>query len=214
MEYFDCRAAYRAALRDRVRPLLRARGWRGTAPTWTFTNEVGNRAIVNFQASRYSNRWDYMFMVNLMVQPRPWIEYWNEQPGGEVGTDWGLWGSHLSGTCGLNRGHSSIDWGFRTEAESVACFDEVIERLTDEALPTLDRMLDNDHLLDHFRRTSRNGLSHPLLLAEYGPSEELTAACRVLIDTPEDADWPTPFADSLHAWIMDRVGGSPHERPA
>ncbi|GAB2699191.1 hypothetical protein GCM10027089_21420 [Nocardia thraciensis] len=45
-----------------------------------------------------------------------------------------------------------------------------------------------------------------MLLAEYGPSEELTAACRELLEAPEDAQWLTPDAGSLHAWIIHRIG--------
>ncbi|MFB7718171.1 DUF4304 domain-containing protein [Nocardia sp. NPDC056100] len=199
MDQFDCTKSYRELLRDRVGPVLRSAGWKGTAPTWTITNPAGNRAVVNFQGNKYSRREQARFFINLRIQPKVWVEYWKAiYPDQQLTTKSGLWFERMD-PPGAN------EWNFTTAAEAEECFDHIVARLNGEALPTMQELLDNERLIALL--TSRSA-THPgvaVLLTENGPSKELTALCRALQQPAED-QLRRRYRDQALDWIETKLG--------
>ena len=64
----------RDGLREVLGPSVRARGYRGTNPTWRKHNDLGDVAVINVQSSAFNDPDDGTCVVNLGVAPRPWIE--------------------------------------------------------------------------------------------------------------------------------------------
>ena len=69
------RDSLRAALRDLVGPVARAHGFKGSAPNWRRSTDLGDWAIVNVQSSRYSTREYLRCVINLSVAPEPWLAW-------------------------------------------------------------------------------------------------------------------------------------------
>ena len=97
-------ADLRDALRDWLGPALRARGFKGSAPTWSLTNDRGDVAFINVQSSTSSTKEQVRCIVNYSVAPEPWVRfgrwrsngrdgrsglYWDriDAPGGEPGRE-------------------------------------------------------------------------------------------------------------------------------
>ncbi|MCR6484277.1 DUF4304 domain-containing protein [Amycolatopsis sp. OK19-0408] len=143
---------FRAMLRDRIGPALRAEGFTGTAPTWRLTAPTGDCAIVNVQSSSMTSATAVRFVVNMAVVPEPW---WNRpgRPGSGVrpGEADGLWRDRLHPTPGVPQHGPEPWWLVRREADLEQCGDDVLRQLASRGVPRLRELLDRERLVATIR---------------------------------------------------------------
>lgn len=148
--------ALKAALRERIQPLLRSHGYKGSLPTWTRKNQAGDVAVVNVQSSSFSSAEEVLCVVNLAVAPKPWLD-WSEvrfgKPVKAVKESDGLWRDRLHATDRrVSRGGEPW-WGVRDTLTAGLAADDMAEQLQTTALPLLEGLLDRDQ----FIKTVRGG---------------------------------------------------------
>ena len=145
-------ATFRAALRDVVGPTVRAHGFKGSAPTWRRTNDLGDCAIVNVQGSSSSSASSGRFVINISVVPAPWAAWMEENLGRRpkaLPESWGLYRDrlHPSGPS------SGPERWWRVDrpriAEDVAA--DMVRQLDAHGWPVLERLLDREAMVEHAR---------------------------------------------------------------
>ncbi len=171
-----------AALRDRVGPALRSRGFKGSAPAWTLTHPSGDRAIVNVQSSDASSSQEVMFTVNTSVIPRAWWRWINH----ELGTSESRPAKQYHGLCRqrlnaqLQQASSRPEWwSVIDEGSAIRACDDVVNQLDHGRLQELQRLLQPGSVLDAARSGRLPGATYDtrgvlaVLLTDKGSSDEL-----------------------------------------
>lgn len=205
-------ALVKRAIAGSVAPILRTRGFRGSWPTWTLTNDLGDVALVNVQSGGWRNSADSaVFYVNVAVVPRPWREWEMACWGGPRRTSLneadGLYRDKLGGGTG--------SWTVTDEASARLAAVDVADRLLLSGLPAIESLLKRSALLEALRY-GRVGMFEnvwsicdvglAVLLAEEGPGDELTRVMASLLEQPSHTEtWPEQRA-KLVIWVEERAG--------
>ncbi|MDQ1526823.1 MAG: hypothetical protein QOG18_1436 [Microbacteriaceae bacterium] len=187
--------ALKATLRDRLGPVLRTAGFKGSAPTWVLTSSTGDRAVVNVQSSDSFSKEEALFTVNLAVVPRAWWR-WESNKLGKSETRAlreydGLWRERLRARKQHALGRHDW-WSVTDESSAHRAVDDVVAQIENEGAAQLQALLEPGAMLAA-ARTGRLGVATfdtrgaiAVLLTENGASEELLALLDEL-ETLEDA---------------------------
>jgi Domain of unknown function (DUF4304) len=205
---------YRCMLRDVVGPAIRAAGFKGSAPTWTFASPSGDLAIVNAQASSFSSARETRFVINLAVVPEPWWSYrqslfTRRRPRASPAD--GLWWDRLHPFSGPYRPGPERWWLVTDETSAAAAGADVVNQLQIDAVPLLKRLVDREQMLASVRRGDFGFLqSDPrgplaVLLAAAGPSDELAA---LLSELSSDDEPMRARYHPLVEWCRARAGST------
>ena len=215
-------AALKAALRDVVGPAARAHGFKGSAPNWRRSNDLGDWAIVNVQSSKYSTRESLRCVINLSVAPEPWLAWTATQRGSlprSPSEAAGLYRKRLlpTGTP------EDVDgwWEVNAPDEAPAVATDMVRRLDGAGWPTLERLLDRDAMLDQVRAGDLGFIKrefHPvlfahaqaMLLSDEGPSAELNEQLAYALDHAHGAQ--REGVREFVAWVRERSQTGPAER--
>ncbi|WP_158852401.1 DUF4304 domain-containing protein [Saccharothrix deserti] len=175
--------AYQLVLRDHIRPLLKAEGFRGSSTTWRRESERGDWAIVNLQRSRQAGRDGIWFTVNLAVVSRPWWEWINEYHGQRPllpREASGYWRTRLDAPDALSAGYR-FWWAVHDTASARACGQDAARQLARTGIPDLLGRLPRSAQFASARAGRFQGVPRrwdqrvplAILLADDGPSPEL-----------------------------------------
>jgi hypothetical protein len=134
---------YRAFMKDRLGPALRARGFRGSAGVFELPNE-DHWAILGFQRSIYGDRQDSRFTLNLTVASKAvWDEARARRPSlppkPAPSTHYGnfIWQRRI----GLLLGGEDKWWRLDHETSLPRLEAEVLDAIDSEALPAIRERL-------------------------------------------------------------------------
>ncbi|ONI81962.1 hypothetical protein ALI22I_37925 [Saccharothrix sp. ALI-22-I] len=175
--------AYKVMLRDHLRPVLKAGGFRGSTTTWRRESERGDWAIVNLQRSRLAGRDGVWFTINLAVVARPWWEWINEyyrQRPALPSAASGYWRTRLDAPDDLSAGYR--DWWAVHDTDSAhACGRDAAEQLARIGIPQVLSRLPRGAQLASARAGRFQGVPRlwdqrvplAILLADDGPNPEL-----------------------------------------
>ena len=216
--------ALRAALRDVVGPAARAHGFKGSAPNWRTSNDLGDWAIVNVQSSKYSTRESLRCVINLSVAPEPWLAWTAAQRGPlprSPGETYGLYRKRL-----LPTGTSEdVDgwWEVNDPDEAPGVATDMVRRLDEAGWPTLERLLDRDAMVDQVRAGDLGYIkreyhaelfahAQALLLSDQGPSAELDEQLAYALDHARGAQ--RDDALEFDAWVRERAGAAVSDAPS
>jgi hypothetical protein len=178
-------------LKDVVAPFLRTRGFKGSGSRWRLMNEFGDVAVVGVQRSSSSTATELRCLINLALVPEPWLA-WKRAQGIQLRAAHegvGLWRARLhAGAPGREEW-----WRVSTEREASSCADDMVRQLEATGVPTLQRLLNRDALIEALR-VGESGFGTPmaadwglaLLLSDAGPSRELHQLLRRLELNPPD----------------------------
>lgn len=193
-------------IKDRIAPVLTAAGFKRKGRLFTRENEFGDRAFVDVHPFKLGDH-DAEFHIDLHIQPRIWHDFLNRDGGHTI---FGLWQSRL-GPSGGQAGGSRDLWSVDLDDDTAGAH---LSKTTAAALPGFLYYLDAETLLAYARNPtdpiSKVGSGFdtiiPMLLAIWGPSEELEQ--RIVALTEEDVDarpgFDTPgFVAFLRAWMAD-----------
>jgi hypothetical protein len=185
----------KAVLRERLGPVLRSAGFKGSAPTWTLTQATGDRAIVNVQSSDSSSTSKVMFIVNTAVVPLAWWRWTNYQLGKSESRSPkeydGLWRKRVHAR--RQQALARPEWWSVTDLASAECaIDDVVQQMDDGVIAGLRRLLEPGAVLEVARSgqlgeakfDTRGAIA--VLLTDSGPSDELQRLLNEL-ETLEDA---------------------------
>lgn len=182
-------AALKAALGEVVVPLLRSRGYKGSSPTWTRANALGDVAVVNVQSSSFSTSEELRCVINLAVAPEPWLAFEASQmdkPVPKAVKEYhGLFRDRLEPSARDPRGSESW-WRVGDARTAKAAAEDMAERLEADGLGRLDDLLDRPTFLDAVRGGDLGMMkaeslpvffdwARAALLADEGSSDELAA---------------------------------------
>jgi hypothetical protein len=138
---------YNSLLRDRVAPMLRSNGWKGSGKDYRRASEL-YRAGINFQKSRWNSKDEVEFTVNLWVLSD---EAMAERSVATIearhrwGSDivviptWGGWSIRIGW---LLPPKTDYWWRLNTGTSPERTQSEVLEALSDYALPAIDRQME------------------------------------------------------------------------
>lgn len=187
--------ALKTALRDRLGPVLRTAGFKGSAPTWVLGSPTDDRAIVNVQSSDSTSKAEALFTVNLTVVPRAWWRWESHKLGKSenraVKEYDGLWRERLRARQQQALGRPDW-WSVTDQASAYRAVDDVVAQVENGATAHLQALVEPGAML----AAARAGRLGPVtfdtrgaiavLLTENGASEELFALLDEL-ETLEDA---------------------------
>lgn len=178
--------ALKSALRDRIGPVARSRGYKGTAPTWRKESALGDWAIVNVQSSSSSSAERLRCVINLAFAPEPWLRWQAAQLGSgmpkSVNETLGLYRQRLHRTGALNGVEGWWEVTDATSAEIAVA--DMGARLADDGWDTLDAMFSRDTMMERLLSGDLGMVQGPrarvlgaqgaaLLLMDDGPSDAL-----------------------------------------
>lgn len=159
------------------------------------TNQHGDYAVVHVQRLQ---RGENGIFVNLQGTPAPWIDYFdNPFPQQAYATaivpDAPMCRKRLRRTDSSGHGPGDI-WSLVADSAAGArlLVDEIVPKLIDEGFPVLKRWLDRDELVDDVQ-CGQN--ARVVLLAEQGPSRELSQELMKYHDAPEFVRWAAEYAE-------------------
>lgn len=202
----------KAALRDVVGPHLRSHGFKGSGSRWRLMNEFGDAAVVGVQRSSSSTATELRCLINLAVVPEPWLA-WNRAQGIQLKSadeSVGLWRDRLHAGP-LDR---EVWWRVRDVRDAASCARDMVQQLEETGVPTLQRLLNRDALLETLRlgelgfgtRAAKRRLADlglAVLLSDAGRSAELEQLLRNLELNPSDG---TAYAQrKLVDWASARA---------
>lgn len=208
--------ALKAALKEHVAPVLRAHGYKGSAPTWRRASGVGDVAVVNVQSSSFSSAAELRCVINLAVAPQPWLD-WSEvkfgRPIKSVKESDGLWRDRLHATDPRVMTGGEPWWGVSEAISARLSAEDMVEQLKTKGLPTLERLLDREAFVNTVRDGNlgfAKAQSLPtffnwallVLLADDRPSAEFTALLSK-VETQDDVRHAEQ-ARRLATWARDR----------
>ncbi|MDF8265588.1 DUF4304 domain-containing protein [Luteipulveratus flavus] len=145
--------ALKDALRERLGPSARERGYQGSAPTWRKSNAAGDWAVVNIQSSSSSTSERLRCILNLAVAPQPWLRLHGERLGRvmpkKVSESLGLYRRrlHPAATPAGIEGW----WEISDAGSAAAAVQDMVEQLELDGFPTLERMLAPKGMLQQVR---------------------------------------------------------------
>lgn len=187
-------AALKDALCDLLGPAARSRGYKGSAPTFRKSSDVGDWAVVNVQSLSWSTSERLDCVVNLAFAPEPWLRWIREKSGKsgaglprQVSESFGLYRErlHPEGTQEGTHG-----WWEVSDAQSAhLAVEDINSELERAGWPILEEMFSRESMLARLRdgdlgEMKRSG-SHlgvyfaradALMLMDDGPSEALESA--------------------------------------
>jgi hypothetical protein len=204
--------ALKAALRDRLGPVLRTAGFKGSAPTWVLSSPTDDRAVVNVQSSSSSSTQEALFTVNLAVVPRAWWRWQSHDLGKSetrpVKEHHGLWRDRLRARTQQASGRPDW-WSVTDESSAHHAVDDVVAQMADGATARLRALIEPRAMLAA-ARTGRLGFATfdtrgaiAVLLTDYGASEELLALLTEL-ETLQDARLRSTFWPMVQ-WCREAV---------
>lgn len=209
--------ALKAALGEVVVPMLRSRGYKGSSPTWTHTNALGDVAVINVQSSSSSTSEELRCVINLAVAPEPWLALKATQmdkPVPKAVKEYhGLFRDRLEPSARDPRGSESW-WRVSDARTARVAVEDMAERLKADGLDRLDGLLDRATFLDAVRGGDlgmMKAASLPVffdwaraaLLADEGSSEELAALLRKM--AARELTQGQAAQRELLEWVDDRV---------
>lgn len=189
----------KTSLRERLQPVLRDHGYKGSAPTWTLKNSRGDVAVVNVQSSSFSSAEEVLCVINVAVAPKPWLD-WSEvrlgRPVKAVKESHGLWRNRVHARDSRVVRGGEPWWGVSDATTAQLAADDMVEQLQAGALPLLNRLLRRDEFLKTLRQGDlgfAKSSSLPVffkwsllvLLADEEPSAELET---LLAEVEADSD--------------------------
>lgn len=211
--------ALRTALREVLGPSARSHGYKGTAPTWRKSSDVGDWAVVNVQSSAWSSSESLRCVVNIAFAPEPWLR-WNREGLGSavpktVSESLGLYRQrlHPEGTP-----EETDDWWEISDDESAhASCNDMIVQLEHAGWPILDGFFSRDALLTKIRNQDLGWFkgesfdvyfarAQALLLMDAGPSDALETQLAYALDNT----MPTQPEAAAHfdGWVRSEAAKS------
>lgn len=179
-------AALTAALRERLAPRARDRGFKGSMPTWRKSNDLGDWALVNVQSSSWSTADALRCVVNVSAVPEPWLRWMRfafpKAVPKQVGESSGLYRHRLHPTDAPAGVDTWWEVGDTSSANRVA--DDIVLQLERSGWIVLDGLMHRD---GWFRRLHEGDLGdmkrsnfdaffaqvEAVLLMDQGPSADL-----------------------------------------
>ena len=208
--------ALKVALKEQLAPALRSQGYKGSAPTWRLTNNLGDVAVVNVQSSSFSSSSELRCIINLAVAPKPWLD-WSQAKSGKsiksVKESDGLWRDRLHPTdVRVMRGGEPW-WGISDAPSARLAAADMVEQLQVSGLPTLQRLLNRQAFLQTLRDGDlgfAKSSSLPtffdwamaVLLADEPPSDELVERLASLGSSTEPRH--AEQGQRLENWVRER----------
>ncbi len=202
----------RGVLRDRLGPVLRAAGFKGSAPTWTLSSPNGDRAVVNVQSSDFSSKNEALFTVNLSIVPNAWWRRRNHQlrknESRAVKEYDGLWRDRLRARH-QQAANRPEWWSVTDDAAAQRAVDDVVGQMENGVLAQLRQLLEPGAILaaarsghlGHASFDTRGALA--VLLTENDPGDELPDLLTDL-ETEEDARLRSTFRP-LTEWCREAI---------
>lgn len=146
----------KTALQERVSPVARENGFKGSAPNWRRVTPLGDWAIVNIQSSSWNTPERGRCVVNISVAPEPWLRWQAARlPRGlpkAIPESLGLYRDrlHPRGTpTGLDGW-----WEITDSTSALAAADDIVDQLGRAGWATLDRLLNRSEMLAQVRAGS------------------------------------------------------------
>ncbi|MEQ7129316.1 DUF4304 domain-containing protein [Actinopolymorpha sp. B11F2] len=204
--------ALKAALRDRLGPVARSHGYRGSAPTWRKSSTAGDWAVVNAESSSFSSAKQVRCVVNLAFAPEPWLRWQAENLGAgmpkSVPESLGLYRErlHPEGTPEGTDGWWDV---FDDESARVAVADMSVQ-LDRAGWPVLEGMFSPDAMMARLRdgdlgmmKRAHQGIffarAEALLLMDAGPSDALESQLDYALSNVIPAQREN--AERFDAWV-------------
>lgn len=204
----------KTVLREIVGPYLRSQGFKGSGSSWRRWTELEDCAVISVQGLRWNTSDEASCIINLGVVPKPWLEWEQHHFGRPINpktmhASIGCWCDRIGSTLSTDRGKGERWWQIRDRDSAVAAADNMVERLGQVALPTLDRLLERDRMLDAVRSGESGFLNvearnrrFAVLLSEHGPSPELDGVLGRLASEGNQA------TDECVKWVRARINRS------
>ena len=160
-------------------------------------------------------------MINLAVAPQPWLAWRAVQLGKLVPKSPkehdGLWRDRLHATDEDKARGSEAWWSVRDDPSAQKAVENMVGGLTTTALPCLSKLLDREGLvrsvrqgdLGHIKAASARGFfdrALALLLADDGPSDELSLLLDRFADEPDER--LTAYDRRFLPWLTERIQGN------
>ena len=153
---------FKSLLRDKVAPMLRAHGWKGSGPNYNRSSDPYSTSI-NFQKNRYNTKDEVEFTVNLAVLHDGVIgdlqmaqKMAREQWGRDtiVVPTWGIWRARLGDLLPMQR----YWWRLLTGRSPERTTKDVLSAFSDFALPAVNRQLERPRIEPSFIIERRGSL--------------------------------------------------------
>lgn len=180
----------RDALRDWLGPALRARGFKGSAPTWSLTNDRGDVAFINVQSSTSSTKDQVRCIVNYSVAPESWVRFAKWRSNGRD-KRFGLYSDRIDAPGGEPRQEQW--WNVSDPASARVFVRDVLAELDAWGWDLFDRLMTPTGMLDAVRagdlgfakRTAgwdpHFAEAEAVLVMDNGPSDHLERLLEVAV---------------------------------
>lgn len=211
--------ALRTALREQLGPAARKYGFKGSAPTWRKSSNLGDWAVVNVQSSSSSSRDHLRCVVNLAFSPEPSLRWDSERLGAHMPKSVSVWEGMYTNRLHPEGTPPSIDgwWDVRNDESAQIAVTDMIAQLEQHGWPVLEQMFSRDAMMARVRSgdlgfLKRSNVESPfihaeaLLLMDSGWSEALEE----LLDYALESSTPLTraHAERFDAWVRAEASKS------